>query len=58
MRHGVRFLLLLALANDRLVILADEPTGSLDNTNNAIVFDIFERLAQAILNHAHWEDAL
>ena len=33
-----------ALANDPLVILADEPTGNLDQNNGRIVFDIFERL--------------
>ncbi len=34
-----------ALANDPLVILADEPTGNLDQKNGRIVFEIFERLA-------------
>ena len=33
-----------ALANDPLIILADEPTGNLDQKNGHIVFDIFERL--------------
>ncbi|MGB0630440.1 MAG: ABC transporter ATP-binding protein [Alphaproteobacteria bacterium] len=34
-----------ALANDPLIVLADEPTGNLDTVNANIVFDIFERLA-------------
>jgi lipoprotein-releasing system ATP-binding protein len=34
-----------ALANDPLIVLADEPTGNLDTRNAGIVFDIFERLA-------------
>jgi lipoprotein-releasing system ATP-binding protein len=34
-----------ALANDPLIVLADEPTGNLDTRNAAAVFDIFERLA-------------
>ncbi len=34
-----------ALANDPLIILADEPTGNLDQKNGRIVFEIFERLA-------------
>jgi lipoprotein-releasing system ATP-binding protein len=33
-----------ALANDPLVILADEPTGNLDQKSGRNVFDIFERL--------------
>lgn len=33
-----------ALANDALIILADEPTGNLDQKNSQIVFDIFKRL--------------
>lgn len=34
-----------ALANDPLIVLADEPTGNLDTRNAGIVFDIFERLS-------------
>ena len=33
-----------ALANDPLVILADEPTGNLDQKSGRNVFDIFQRL--------------
>lgn len=33
-----------ALANDPEIILADEPTGSLDTKNASIVFDFFEQL--------------
>jgi putative ABC transport system ATP-binding protein len=33
-----------ALANDPPIILADEPTGSLDSTSGAQVLDLFERL--------------
>ncbi len=36
-----------ALANDPLIILADEPTGNLDTKNGRIVFDIFKRLVDA-----------
>jgi lipoprotein-releasing system ATP-binding protein len=35
-----------AVANDPLVILADEPTGSLDSQNAEIVFTEFARLAR------------
>ena len=35
-----------ALANDPTYVLADEPTGNLDTSNAAIVFDIFARLAR------------
>ena len=34
-----------ALINDPLLILTDEPTGNLDKTNTAIVFDIFQKLS-------------
>jgi putative ABC transport system ATP-binding protein len=33
-----------ALANDPIVLLADEPTGNLDSVNAQAVFDLFERL--------------
>ncbi|BDG70347.1 ABC transporter ATP-binding protein [Roseomonas fluvialis] len=33
------------LANDPILLLADEPTGNLDTKNAAAVFDIFARLA-------------
>jgi lipoprotein-releasing system ATP-binding protein len=35
-----------ALANDPVLLLADEPTGNLDTRNAAAVFDIFARLAK------------
>jgi lipoprotein-releasing system ATP-binding protein len=35
-----------AMANDPDMILADEPTGSLDQKNGLIVFDVFSRLAR------------
>jgi len=35
-----------AIANDPLILLADEPTGSLDTENSRIVFDILARLAR------------
>ena len=34
-----------AIANDPLILLADEPSGSLDTENSRIVFDILARLA-------------
>lgn len=34
-----------ALANDPPIILADEPTGNLDDKNAAVIGDIFKRLA-------------
>jgi lipoprotein-releasing system ATP-binding protein len=35
-----------ALANDPAIVLADEPTGSLDQKNGQLVFEIFGRLAR------------
>ncbi len=35
-----------AMANDPLIILADEPTGNLDTKNSDIVFDLFETLVR------------
>ena len=35
-----------ALANEPSLILADEPTGNLDATNSALVFDLLARLAK------------
>ncbi len=35
-----------ALANQPTIILADEPTGNLDATNSAIVFDLLTKLAK------------
>jgi lipoprotein-releasing system ATP-binding protein len=37
-----------ALANDPLVILADEPTGNLDQKSGRNVFDIFEKLVDTM----------
>ena len=37
--------LAVALANDPPILVADEPTGSLDQKNGHIVFEIFARLA-------------
>lgn len=34
-----------SLANDPAIILADEPTGSLDQKNGQLVFDVFKQLA-------------
>jgi lipoprotein-releasing system ATP-binding protein len=46
-----------ALANDPLIVLADEPTGNLDTKNGQLVFDIFRRLAeekkQAVITVTH-----
>jgi lipoprotein-releasing system ATP-binding protein len=35
-----------ALINNPKIIMADEPTGNLDSANTAIIFDIFNQLAQ------------
>ncbi len=35
-----------ALANEPSVLLADEPTGNLDQKNSAMVFDLLARLAR------------
>jgi lipoprotein-releasing system ATP-binding protein len=35
-----------AIANDPSVVLADEPTGSLDSKSGGVVFDLFLRLAR------------
>ncbi len=35
-----------ALANQPAIILADEPTGNLDQTNSALVFDLLTKLAK------------
>jgi len=35
-----------AMANDPLIILADEPTGNLDTKNSDIVFNMFEELVK------------
>ena len=35
-----------ALANQPAIILADEPTGNLDQKNSAMVFDLLTRLAK------------
>jgi lipoprotein-releasing system ATP-binding protein len=35
-----------ALINNPMIIMADEPTGNLDSANTAIIFDIFNQLAQ------------
>jgi len=36
-----------ALANDPVLLAADEPTGNLDSKSAALVFELFERLAEA-----------
>ena len=36
-----------ALINNPKIIMADEPTGNLDSANTAIIFNIFNQLAQA-----------
>ncbi|MCE7860674.1 MAG: ABC transporter ATP-binding protein [Chloroflexi bacterium CFX2] len=35
-----------AMANDPAILVADEPTGSLDSATAAVIMDIFERLVQ------------
>ena len=35
-----------AMANDPVIIMADEPSGSLDTHNAELVFDIFTRLVK------------
>jgi len=35
-----------ALVNDPAIIMGDEPTGNLDQTNTRIIFDIFMKLAK------------
>lgn len=35
-----------ALINSPKIVMADEPTGNLDSSNTAIIFDIFNELAQ------------
>jgi len=36
-----------ALINNPKIIMADEPTGNLDSANTALIFNIFNQLAQA-----------
>lgn len=36
-----------ALINNPLIIMADEPTGNLDNKNSEIVYDVFKELAES-----------
>ncbi|MDR7131868.1 lipoprotein-releasing system ATP-binding protein [Algoriphagus sp. 4150] len=49
-----------ALINDPALIMGDEPTGNLDSTNSAIVFDIFRKLTrdfgQTIIAVTHDDD--
>ena len=40
-----------ALINDPKLILADEPTGNLDEKNEKIVLDLFRKLHEIMLNH-------
>lgn len=37
-----------ALANEPLIVLADEPTGNLDSHNSEVVFDFFRKLNKAL----------
>jgi putative ABC transport system ATP-binding protein len=50
-----------ALANDPAVLLADEPTGNLDSTSAAGIFELFDRLHRdrgmtivLVTHDAHW----
>jgi lipoprotein-releasing system ATP-binding protein len=49
-----------ALANSPAIILADEPTGNLDQRNSSVVFDLLTRLAkengQAVILVTHNPD--
>lgn len=49
-----------ALVNDPAIIMGDEPTGNLDQTNTGIIFDIFMKLAkengQTIIAVTHDKD--
>jgi len=49
-----------AMANDPLVIIADEPTGNLDSRNSTLVFDLFGKLVReegkAIITVTHEQD--
>lgn len=49
-----------ALVNDPAIIMGDEPTGNLDQTNTGIIFDIFMKLAkengQTIIAVTHDQD--
>lgn len=35
----------MALIDDPLIVMGDEPTGNLDSHNSAIVFDLFKKLS-------------